>query len=400
MSKLKVNEKIVRPLREEVKPIIVQQGGTSSGKTYGILQHLFLCGAQNHNEIITVVAEDVPNLKSGAYRDAQSILSDSDFLQQYYTGHNKGDRIFTSITGSKIEFKSFQDEIDARSGKRDRLFINEANGVKFGIYEQLSLRTNKQTIIDFNPSARFWAHDYLEGRDDVHWIISTYKDNDFLNDNIRKKIESYEPTPENKARGTANEYRWQVYGLGQVGRLEGLVFPDWQTGRFPDEYKWRVFGMDFGYTNDPTTLIEVRYHSGSLWWKQHIYETGLTNPDISSALYRIAHPKGELIVADSAEPKSIEEIKRLGWNIEGAIKGPGSVNQRIDAIKRYPLYIDPMSKDLIEEFSSYTWKVDRDGKHTNEPIDAFNHGIDAGGYGLSAKILNDRKPLQVSMIDW
>lgn len=397
---MNLNGKIVDPLFAG-DPLVVHQGGTSSGKTYGIMQYLLLQAARNENEIITVVAEDVPNLKAGAYRDAQSILADNEPLRRCFRDtHNKSDRNYTGLGGSVIEFKSFQDEIDARSGKRNRLFVNEANGVKYGIYEQLALRTTDQVIIDFNPSARFWAHDNLEGREGVTWVVSTYRDNEFLHPEIEKKIKLYEPTPENIKRGTANEYRWQVYGLGQVGRLEGLVFPNWQTGAFPEEYKWRVFGMDFGYTNDPTTLIEVRLHEGALWWKQHLYKTGLTNPEISDELYRIAHPKNELIVADSAEPKSIEEIKRMGWNIKGAVKGPGSVNQRIDAIKRYPLYIDPMSKDLIEEFSSYTWKVDRDGRTTNDPVDAFNHGIDAGGYGLSTKILSERKPLQTSMIDW
>lgn len=392
---MKVNEAVYFPLKQD-HPIHVHQGGTSSGKTYGILQHLFEEGARNNNEVITVVAEDVPSLKSGAYRDAISILNDDKVLSAWYPkeGRNKTDRLFKSLSGSVIEFKSFQDEYDARSGKRDRLFINEANAVKYGIYEQLSLRTTKQTIIDFNPSARFWAHDNLEGRDDVNWVVTTYRNNAFLNSNIREKIESYEPTPENIARGTANEYRWKVYGLGEVGRLEGLVFPDFKIAPMPEDYKWRVFGMDFGYTNDPTTLIEIRYHADGLYWKEHIYQTGLTNPDICSKLDLIGFPKQEKIVADSAEPKSIEEIKRKGWYIVGAEKGADSINQGVDAIKRYNVYIEPQSKNLIEEFSSYTWAKDRDGNPTNKPIDSFNHGIDAGRYALAKRILRPHKQLE------
>jgi phage terminase large subunit len=395
---MKVNDKVYTPLQSHY-PIVVQQGGTSSGKTYGILQHLFQAGAKNNNETITVVAEDVPNLKAGAYRDAQNILADNEVMRAWWpkAGENKTDRTFKSISGSVMEFKSFQDSYDARSGKRDRLFINEANGVKHEIYEQLSLRTTKQTIIDFNPSARFWAHEQLEHRSDVLWVVSTYLDNVFLDDNIRKKIESYEPTPENIARGTANEYRWMVYGKGQVGRLEGLVFPDFSTTQdFPEDYKWRVFGMDFGYTNDPTTLIEIRYHRGDLYWKEHIYETGLTNPDICKELVKVGHDKNDLIVADSAEPKSIEEIKRAGWRIVGAEKGADSINQGVDAIKRYKVYIEASSKNLIEEFSSYTWKKDRDGNPMNKPIDEYNHGIDAGRYALSKKILRPSKKLEWS----
>ena len=395
---MKVNEAIVRPLRESKKSIVVQQGGTSSGKTYGILQHLFVAGAENENEVITVVAEHIPNLKVGAYRDAQNIVGESEFLQHYYPIHNKSDRTYTSITGSRIEFKSFQDEYDARSGKRERLFVNEANAVKFGIFEQLALRTTKQVIIDFNPSARFWAHDRYEANEDAEWVISTYKDNAFLHENIRKKILSYEPTEENIAKGTANEYRWQVYGLGQVGRLEGLVFPNWKVDHMPKEHKWRVFGMDFGFTNDPTTLVEIRYAHGNLYWKEHIYETGLTNIDISKRLYLMSFDKNELIVADSAEPKSIEELVREGWNVKPAEKGADSINQGIDAIKRYNCYIEPNSRNLIEEFSSYMWDKDRNGAMMNKPKDSFNHGIDAGRYALSRKILRDKPLLQPRLI--
>ena len=334
-----------------------------------------------------MVAEDVPNLKVGAYRDAQSILSENENLRALYPEHNKTDRTFTSVSGSRIEFRSYQDTYDARSGKRDRLFINEANGVQYEIYEQLSLRTTKQVIIDFNPSARFWAHEHLEDREDVEWIISTYRDNAFLNPAIRNKIMSYQPTPENIARGTANEYRWLVYGLGQVGRLEGLVFPDWKVGRFPDEYKWRVFGMDFGFTNDPTTLIEIRYSSGALYWNEHIYERRLTNDDISRRLHEVGHDPDDEIIADSAEPKSIQELNERGWYIKPSVKGADSVMNGIDALKRYKSYISPKAKNLIEEFSSYTWKMDKNGNPMNKPIDRFNHGIDAGRYALSHRLL-------------
>ena len=391
---MNLNKKITKPLRDEVKPIIVQQGGTSSGKTYGILQHLFLCGVENANETITVVAEDVPNLKVGAYRDAQNILAENATLKALYPDHNKTDRIFTSISGSRIEFRSYQDTYDARSGKRDRLFVNEANGVKHEIYEQLSLRTTKQTVIDFNPSARFWAHDHLEHRNDVEWVVSTYRDNAFLDPRIKDKILSYEPTPENIERGTANKYRWMVYGLGEVGRLEGLIFPNFKTTtEWPEDYKWRVFGMDFGFVNDPTTLVEIRYKADGLYWKQHIYETGLTNPDIAKAIKRLGFDS-EKIVADSAEPKSIEEIKRNGCYIVGAEKGPDSIIHGIDALNRYNLYIHASSKDLIEEFSSYTWRKDKDGKAQNKPIDKYNHGIDAGRYAVSKRILRPTKKLE------
>lgn len=384
---------------ESDKKIIVQSGGTSSGKTYSVLQYLFSVACYKKNKVITVAGQDIPNLKKGAYRDAQEIVYNDPYLQSKLKFHNKSNREFQFHSGSVIEFNSYSDFQDAKSGKRDYLFVNEANGVPYEIFEELQVRTEVMAIIDFNPTARFWAHDKLQARDDVDWFNSTYRDNPFIADSIRQKIESYEPTEENIKRGTANKYRWQVYGLGKVGRLEGLVFPDFQTTtEWPQEYKWRVFGLDFGFTNDPTAFIEIRYAHGELYWREHIYETGLTNPDICKRLKRLRHEPTTKIVADSAEPKSIEEIKRGGFYAVGAEKGRDSVNQGIDAMRRYPIHVHASSKNLIEEFSSYTWKKDKDGNSTNKPIDGFNHGIDAGRYALSKKILSQRDSLSPRLI--
>jgi phage terminase large subunit len=378
-------------------PIVIHSGGTNSGKTHSILQYLLALCVTLPGIVATVVGQDIPNLKKGAYRDAKHILNDTDAFNQNLSSHNKSEREFRFKNSSVMEFNSYDDAQDAKSGKRDHLFLNEANGIKKSIFDELEVRTTQQTFIDFNPTARFWAHD-MQGRDDVKWFDSTYLNNPFLEPSIRKKIEAYEPTPENIKNKTANEWRWMVYGLGKVGRLEGLVFRDFEVSTdWPEKYKWRVFGLDFGFTNSPTALVEIRYAHGNLYWKQHMYQTGLTNPDISEELTRLGFSDDELIVADSAEPKSIEELKRKNWYIEAAVKGKDSVNQGIDAIKRYPIIVDAGSKDLIEEFSSYQWKEDKDGKSTNKPIDSFNHGIDAGRYGLSTRILNQREPLQAQI---
>ena len=378
-------------------PIVIHSGGTNSGKTHSILQYLLALCITLPGIVATVVGQDIPNLKKGAYRDAKHILNDTDAFNQNLSSHNKSEREFRFKNSSVMEFNSYDDAQDAKSGKRDHLFLNEANGIKKSIFDELEVRTTQQTFIDFNPTARFWAHD-MQGRDDVKWFDSTYLNNPFLEPSIRKKIEAYEPTPENIKNKTANEWRWMVYGLGKVGRLEGLVFRDFEVSTdWPEKYKWRVFGLDFGFTNSPTALVEIRYAHGNLYWKQHMYQTGLTNPDISEELTRLGFSDDELIVADSAEPKSIEELKRKNWYIEAAVKGKDSVNQGIDAIKRYPIIVDAGSKDLIEEFSSYQWKENKDGKSTNKPIDSFNHGIDAGRYGLSTRILNQREPLQAQM---
>jgi phage terminase large subunit len=375
-------------------PVIVHSGGTSSGKTYSILQALCTIACYN-NLTITVIGEDIPNLMVGAYRDIQSIIASDKFYQQQIIDHNKSRRTYTFKSGSIIEFGSRSDSQDAKSGKRDILFVNEANGIPYQIFEELQVRTSRLVIIDFNPTAMFWAHERLLPNPDVVWINSTFRDNPYIDSSIQAKILSYEPTPENIKRGTANEYRWKVYGLGEVGRLEGLIFPDFKvTSDYPSEYKWRVFGMDFGYTNDPTTLIEIRYAHGNLYFKQHIYETGLTNPDISAKLSNMEFDKNERIIADSAEPKSIEELRRMGWNVKGAIKGSDSIINGIDAIKRYPLYIDSKSRNLIEEFGSYTWKKDKNGNALNVPIDAFNHGIDASRYAISMRVNKPKKSIE------
>ena len=382
---LKVNKKVFEPLRKY--DLVVHQGGSSSGKTYGILQYLFSVGASNPNEIITVVGQDIPNLKVGAYRDAQNILDDSEALRDWYPAelHNKSNRSFRCVNGSLVEFNSYSDEQDAKSGKRQRLFVNEANGVPYEVFEQLRMRTTKQVIIDFNPSAEFWAHKRLQ---EAHWVITSFRDNAFISPAVRERILSYEPTKENIERGTADKYRWDVYGLGKVGRLEGLVLPNWERGRFPDDYKWRIYGLDFGYTNDPTALVEIRLHRGNLHVKEHLYRSGLTNQDISREMERIGIDRNELIIADSAEPKSIEEINRMGWHIRGAIKGKDSINQGIDILKRYKLIVE--GENIAKELNSYIWAKDRNGNLLNKPIDSFNHCIDAMRYAVSYKTRHEK----------
>ena len=370
---------------ESTKPIVVHQGGTSSGKTYSILQYLIYEACSNPNLIITVVGQDIPNLKAGAYRDVQKIVYEDPYFSMAIVSHNKSERVMEFKSGSKIEFNSYSDGIDARSGKRTHSFFNEANGISYEIFEQVSLRTSDKVIIDFNPSSAFWAHDKLYGRDDVDWFVSTFNDNLYLQSSIRDKILSYEPTTENIKRGTANQFRWQVYGLGEVGRLEGLVFPTFEVvNEWPKDYKWVSYGMDFGFTNDPTALVEIRYAHGSLYWKQHIYRKALTN----QAIARIINDLGikEEIVADSAEPKSIAEIKREGVWIVPAVKGKDSINYGIQMLMDYPIKIHAQSKDLIEEFSSYTWAKDRSGESTNKLIDKNNHAIDAGRYAVMRRL--------------
>ena len=379
--------RVFRSCQRATHPIIVQSGGTSSGKTYSIIQYLITIAVSQPNLVITVAGQDIPNLKVGAYRDAQIMVADTPPFAQRLQAHNKSERSFTFKSGSVIEFNSYSDAQDAKSGKRHYLFVNEANGVPYEIYEELQIRTSIRAFLDFNPTASFWAHDKLKPRNDVQWHDTTFRDNPFINAAIRDKIMAYEPTPDNIARGTANEYRWKVYGMGEVGRLEGLVFPDFKvTNDWPDDYKWRVYGMDFGFTNDPTTLIEIRHAHGCLYMRELLYNTGMTNTDIADHLERIQFDANDKIIADSAEPKSIEELRRSGWYVRPAVKGADSINAGIDQIRRYPIYIHAQSRNLIEEFGSYTWAKDRNGNSTNKPIDRYNHAIDAARYALNERL--------------
>ena len=356
--------------------VVVNQGGTSSGKTYAILQVLF-SKAINETCIITVVGQDIPNLKVGALRDAIDIHNSSDAIKQQVVFYNRSVRVFTFVNGSIIEFNSYDNEQDAKSGKRDYLFINEANGIHYNIYEQLSLRTRKQVFIDYNPDASFWVHDKIIPSSNAELIISDHRHNPFLSDKIRQKIEALKEHDLDL---------WKVYARGMTGRIEGLVLRKWfiTNDDFADK-KLLGYGMDFGFSNDPSTLIEVRMQDGELWVKELMYDTAMTNSDINNRMETLGVSKGALIVADSSEPKSIEELRRFKWTVDGVKKGADSIMFGINLLKGYKINVHSSSKNLIKELEQYKWKVDRSGKSLNVPIDNYNHAIDALRYLIMHK---------------
>jgi len=348
--------------------IVINQGGTSSGKTYAIQQVLFCLACEKEKQVITVVGQDIPNLKAGVLRDALTIHGQAAQLQAAIKNYNKSDRIFEFHNASIIEFKSYTDAQDAKSGKRDYLFINEANGIKWDVFTELSLRTKTRIFIDYNPNAEFWVHDQLIGKSDVQLIISDHRHNPFLSQYMHDKIESYRES---------DEEFWKVYARGLTGKITGLILKNWHLCEdIPKLAKLKAIGLDFGFSNDETGCIEVYMQDGELWVNELIYETGLTNPDISDKLNELDVNKNTEIIADSAEPKSIEELKRLGWNVKGAKKGPDSIKNSIDILKRYKINITRRSVNLRKELERYKWRVDRTGKTLNEPIDTWNHLID------------------------
>jgi phage terminase large subunit len=356
--------------------IIINQGGTSSGKTYSILQNLFLHAIENDRCIITVAGQDIPNLKVGPIRDAHNIVDNTEGLNNYILEYNKSDRVFTFVNGSIIEFKSYDDAQDAKQGKRDYLFLNEANGVDKIIWDELYIRTKKRSYIDYNPNNEFWVHTDLIGKPNVTLIISDHRHNTFLDQKIHDKIEAIDD-PE----------LYKVYARGLTGKLEGVIFRDYNvvSGIDPDA-KLIGYGLDFGFSNDPTALIVLYSHSGELIIDELIYDKGLLNIRISD-LMRELGVNGR-IVADSAEPKSIAELSAYGWQIEGAKKGPDSIRQSINTLKRYKLNVTQRSNNLKKELNGYKWKQNKDGKLDNEPVDFLNHAIDALRYA-SLNILDN-----------
>jgi len=348
--------------------IVINQGGTSSGKTYSIIQCLFLHAIEDDNQVITVVGQDIPNLKVGAIRDAQTIIDGSEILQSFIVEYNKSDRIYTFINGSIIEFKSYDDWQDAKSGKRDYLFLNEANGVAKPVWDELYIRTKKKSYIDYNPNTEFWVHSDLIGKDNVTLIISDHRHNTFLDESIHNKIEAIE-----------DEELWKVYARGLTGKLEGVIFRDYNV--IPNvslDAKLIGYGLDFGFTNDPTALIAVYNQSGELVLDELIYQKRLLNSDINNLL-RELNISG-VIVADSAEPKSIAELQSYGWYVEPAKKGADSIRQSINTLKKYKINVTQRSHNLKAELNSYKWKQNKDGKLENQPVDFMNHSIDAIRY--------------------
>jgi phage terminase large subunit len=361
------------------------QGGTWAGKTYGIIAILIDYAAKNAKQTGTVVAETIPAIKGGALKDFREIMQETGRWVE--SRFNATDLYYTFANGTKLEFKSFDSVGKAQAaGKRNFLFINEGPYINYDIADALIMRTSGPIWVDFNPTQEYWAHTELLTNNDAEFLLLKATDNEGLPDTIQNElnIKIAKATAE-KSQGLPITSYWQnwcrVYIDGEIGNLQGVVFNNWKTvTEIPIGAELLGRGMDFGFTNDPTTLIEIYKADGQLWLNELLYETGLTSPDIVARLVQFGID-GD-IIADSADPKTIAEINSL-WSsgtVTAAEKGPDSIRKGIDALQAYKLNITETSRNLIKELRAYRWKVDKSGKSLNEPIDHSNHLIDPARY--------------------
>lgn len=372
--------KAISKIRKLKKRIKVIQGGSSAGKTIAILANLIDKALKTPNISVSVVSESTPHLRRGAIRDFINILKNTQrFSQQQWHTTNSTYRF---LNGSYIEFFSADQSDKLRGARRDVLYINEANMISREAYLELAMRTNQDIYIDYNPTNSFWNKEVLEDND-AELLILTYKDNNGLPQNVINFLES------KRELAKTSEYweNWcKVYLDGLEGKLQGAVFSNWDViDKVPDEARLLGCGLDFGFTNDPSALIAIYKWNEEIIIDEVFYQTGLLNSDIVKLIKSDVLDKIE-IYADSAEPKSIAEIKRYGINIKPTEKGKDSVQFGIQLMQEYKLRVTKRSKNLIEELSKYVWKQDKEGNNTGEPIDAFNHAIDALRYVMIMKL--------------
>lgn len=357
------------------KRIVINRGGTRSSKTYSLAQLFIVELFTGENKILSVVRKSFPALRATAMRDVLEILHKNrlyGLVQHHRTEH------IIKYGSNILEFFSLDDEQKVRGRKRTHLWLNEANECNYEEWQQLIFRTAERAFLDFNPDdVNCWINTELEQsraqqKGDVEVVVSSYRDNTFLDAGTVREIEYLQQSDP--------EY-WKIFGLGEYGRISGLVFDGFTVvNAVPQGAKHIGYGLDFGFSNDPTALVSVHMAEGKLFVDELLYETGLTNADIAAHLHTLSIHRHNVLVADSAEPKSIEELYRAGFNIKPAKKGADSINLSIDMLRRYPLCVVSTATNLLKELRSYKWQTDKNGIAINKPVDYNNHAIDALRY--------------------
>ena len=373
MTKIKVN-KVYTHLKRSKKKIVVEQGGTRSGKTYNILLWIiFHYCAKYTGQTITIARKTFPAVRSSVMRDFFDILKQHQLYNEDY--HNKSNSEYI-LNGNLVEFVSLDQPQKIRGRKRDLAFLNEANELTFEDWQQIVFRTNGRIILDYNPSDSFhWIYDRVIPREDADFYQTTYQDNPFLDATIVAEIERLKQT---------DEHYWRVYGLGERGTNRAQVFQFTTYQQLPPQAKFLSYGLDFGFTNDPSALVACYQWGDNLYFHEVLYSTNLTNQDLSQMFTKFEVGRYDEVFADSSEPKSIEELHRMGFNIKPTAKGADSVNAGIDMLKRYKLHVN--GSNLIKEMENYKWLEDKNGNLLNKPEDKYNHAIDALRYGVWNKL--------------
>jgi phage terminase large subunit len=369
--------KKIRSLKNRIKVI---QGGSSAGKTIAILILLIDRCIKEPGLEVSVVSESIPHLRRGALRDFLKIMKETG--RYIGSNYNKTLLRYEFTNGSYIEFFSADVEEKLRGGRRKVLYINEANSINYEAYLQLAIRTSGDIYLDYNPSARFWVHTDIINQPDVDFIILNYKDNEGLPDEVVKMLES------NRSKAITSTYwdNWcRVYLDGEIGQVEGTIFNDYEIiDKIPEEARLLGYGLDFGYSYDPAALVALYKYNDDIIVDEVVYQTGLLNSELSSIMKQ-NNVKGE-IYADSAEPKSIHELKRYGHQVKSVEKGKDSVNYGIQILQQKKMFVTNTSQNIISEFQKYMWKKDRNGGYDTTPIDAHNHACDALRYVAMSKL--------------
>jgi phage terminase large subunit len=357
------------------------QGGSSAGKTFGIIPIEIDYATKHPNTEISIVAESIPHLKRGAIKDFKKIMMSTG--RWFENRWNATDFKYTFANGSYIEFFSADIDSKLRGARRDRLYINECNNVSFHAYTELAMRTKQSVFLDWNPTREFWFHAELMNDTNVDYITLTYKDNEAA---PKTAIDFIERAKEKAKTSDYWDNWYRVYGLGEIGQVQGTIFTNWhQIDNVPQEAKYIGIGCDFGYSNDPTAIVMVYKWNNEFILDEIAYQKELSNKAIADIL----KPYGGLVVCDSAEPKSIADLRSYGINATPCVKGKDSIIngiQKIQALDR--IHITKRSTNLIKEFRGYVWKTDRNGVALNEPIDFQNHICDAVRYFLSHVIVS------------
>jgi len=350
------------------KRIVVNQGGTGSGKTWSLAQMFNVKLRQEKNITISILRKALPTLKATAMKDFFTIMKDLGYYD--VNSHNKTDMIYR-CGSNEVEFFGMDDPQKARSRKRHYLWLNEANEMTWEDYKQLSMRTSKQIFLDYNPSDEFhWIYEKLIPRDDCEFIKSTYLDNPFLELEKVKEIERYKKTDQNY---------WRIYGLGERGVSETTIYTHWEfCDKLPENDL--IHGLDFGF-NHPTSLTDVVLKDDDIYAKERIHQTHLTTGDLIDLMAEKKVSKSTPIYGDAEDPKAIEEIKRAGYNIKPCVKGKGSVKAGIDAIKKRKFYITKDSVNGLKEVKSYRWR-EKDEHVLDEPVKINDDFLDSVRYAV------------------